>query len=238
MSAQPNDADSRAVEPGQWRPTDSHRQRTTKQHKRDLRKDRSRRRRIRERAACDPTLTHTAVRVLEVLMTHSDDSAKPVTPKMITIAIEMQIAKRSARRCVAELETAGYLLRYMRPIAAAMNDSNQYYFRQPAGPIVESRPNQRRKLRIRSPHWGTPKTAGTPKGLTPPSPAGEAKPDHPPRRPAWRRDLPPSATAPAQPKPFPPAPLHTPPPITPTNAAGLREARAALDALKPNTERP
>lgn len=226
--------------PGQWRPTDPSRPRTPKQRKRELRKDRHRRRRIMERAQCDPTLTHTAVRVLDVLMKHSDDTAARVWPKMITLAIPVGIALRSARRCVAELEAAGYVLRYMRPIAGSMNLSNMYYFREPAGPIAHHRANQRRRPRMRTSHRGTLETAGTPEGVKEPSTAGAAKPSPPPRKPAWRRDLPPSTTTPAQPPPFQAQPPQ--PPLNDTErqaaVAALRQARALLHALRAQQQRP
>lgn len=193
-----------------------------------------------ERAQCDPTLTHTAVRVLDVLMKHSDDTAARVWPKMITLATPVGIALRSARRCVAELETAGYVLRYMRPIDGSMNMSNMYYFREPAGPIPQHRPNQRRRPRMGTSHRGTLATAGTPEGVKEPSSAGAAKPSPPQRKPAWRRDLPPSTGTPAQPPAFDPPPDHSPPGDTEreTVAAILREARSVLHALRPQPRRP
>lgn len=167
-------APSGATPPGQWRPTDPSRPRTPKQRKRELRKDRHRR--IMERAQCDPTLTHTAVRVLDVLMKHSDDTAARVWPKMITLAIPIGIALHSARRSVAELEAAGYVLRYMRPIDGSMNLSNMYYFREPAGSILQHRPNQRRRPRMRSSHRGTLRPPEPPRGLENPLQRGPRSP--------------------------------------------------------------
>jgi hypothetical protein len=88
---------------GQWRPVDPHPARAPRQHERALRKDR--RRLIPERAQADPTLTAGAVRILGLLQEASDDSAKPVWPKMATRAAGADITLRSARRSVAELET-------------------------------------------------------------------------------------------------------------------------------------
>jgi hypothetical protein len=50
----------------------THRSRTPRQHKRALRNDHRRRRRILERAQADPTLTANAVRVLGLLLEASD----------------------------------------------------------------------------------------------------------------------------------------------------------------------
>ena len=58
-----------------------------------------------------------------------------------TIAPNADIAVRSARRCVAELETAGYVLRFMRPVESRRNLSNLYDFCVPQGPIAAHRPS-------------------------------------------------------------------------------------------------
>lgn len=243
MSAQPNDAAELphpALSPGQWRPARPHAARTPKQRKRELRKDRHRRRRISERARHDPTLTDFEVRVLEGFLWHSDDSGKPVYPSVGTVAASVHGHPRSVRRCVAQLEVAGYIERFMRPVDRARNRSNLYYFREPAGPLVDHRPNQRRRSRKRSSNTRTGETAGTPLGVKEPSTAGAAKPPPPPRKPAWRRDLPPSRTLAAQPPAFPPSkPTREPdPPASTASFTALQEARAKLAALKQQHGRP
>jgi hypothetical protein len=218
---------------GQWHPVDPHRPRTPKQHKRALRKDRRRRRRILERAQADPTLTANAVRVLGLLLEPSDDSAKPVWPKMATLAVGADMAVRSTRRCVAELETAGYVMRFMRPVERRRNLSNQYYFRLPAGPIPRHRPEQRRRPRRRPQkprsHRRTLETGGTARFIEPPGQAGAAKPGPPPRHPGQRRNPP----APAQRPPLRPIQQPAnPPPAEPTAVrSAIEAARAKLRTL-------
>jgi hypothetical protein len=245
MSAQPNDEPelprhALAPAPGEWRPARPHSPRTPKQRKRELRKDRHRRRRISERARHDPTLTDFEVRVLDGYLWHSDDSAAPVFPGVATVAAAVHGHPRSIRRCVAQLEVAGYMERFMRPVDQARNRSNMYYFREPAGPIVDHRPNQRRRSRKRRSDTRTGETAGTPSGVNEPPAAGAAKPAPPPRKPGWRRDLPPSRTLPAQPKPFPSLPPAPPPDESSRTASitALQDARAVLDALKAQHRRP
>ena len=218
---------------GQWRPIDPHRRRTSKERKRAIRKDRRRRRRILERAQCDPTLTHASVRVLGVLLQHSDDTGKRVWPKMATIALNADIAVRSARRCVAELEVAGYVLRFMRPVDSRRNLSNLYYFRVPQGPIPQHRPGQRRRpRRARSPRR-TLETGGTSKVLEPSYRAGAAKPAPPQRKPGWRRDMPSNPTPTAQLSPISSLALRAQPPEDPTVVqTSIREARAKLQRLR------
>lgn len=231
MSAQTLTPDAALLGPvsGQWRPADPNRRRTSKQRKRELRKDRSRRRRILERAQCDPTLTHLAVRVLDVLLKHSDDTGARVWPKMITLALSADVAVRSARRCVAELETAGYVMRFMRPVKGRRNLSNLYYFPEPPrGAVACSRPNQRRKPRLRRSDRGTVEAAGTTPVVIEPSPAGAAKPAPPPRKPGWRRDMPPSPRSAAVPKPFAPAE----PRVNPPDEAERSAARASIAEIR------
>jgi hypothetical protein len=118
---------------------DPHRSPTPRQHKRALRKGHRRRRLILERAQVDPTLTANAVRILGLLLEASDDTAKPVWPKVATLAAGADIAVRSARRCVAEFETAGYVMRFMRTVGQRRNLSNMYYFRLLPRPIPRHR---------------------------------------------------------------------------------------------------
>jgi DNA-binding MarR family transcriptional regulator len=223
---------------GQWRPVDPHRPRTPKQLKRALRKDRRRRRCIAERAQVDPTLTAGAVRVLGVLLQFSDDSAKPVWPMMGTVAGGVDMAVRSTRRSVAELETAGYLERFMRPAEHRRNLSNQYYFRLPPGPPPRWRPDHRRRPRRRPQkprsHRGTLGTSGTDRFIEPPGQAGAAKPGPPPRNPGQRRNPP----APAQRPPLRPIQQPAnPPPAEPTAVrSAIDAARAKLRTL--DQERP
>jgi hypothetical protein len=210
---------------GQWRPVDPHRPRTPKQLKRALRKDRRRRRCIAERAQVDPTLTAGAVRVLGVLLQFSDDSAKPVWPMMATVAGGVDMAVRSTRRSVAELETAGYLERFMRPAEHRRNLSNQYYFRLPPGPPPPWRPDQRRRPRRRPqkprPHRGTLGTGGTDRFTEPPGQAGATKSGPSPRHPGQRRNLrPPARRAPL-------APIQSPNTAPPAEEAAVRSAIAA-----------
>lgn len=184
---------------------------------------------------------HTSVRVLDVLMGYSDNTGRRVFPRMGVVAGHMGIAKRSARRCVAELEQAGYVHRYMRPVDKAMNQSNMYYFREPPGPVVEHRPGQRRKLRMRSSdRGGTLETAGTPEGVKEPSPAGAAEPAPPQRQPGYRRDLPPSTSAPAQPRPYTPITASAPVDDSQRQATAhyLAQSRALLTAKNPKPRRP
>lgn len=205
MSAQPNEGGELRpppAPPGQWQPKRPGEARTPNQRKRELRKDRHRRRRIQERAEHDPTLTDFEVRVLKGYLWHSDDTAVAVYPAVATVAGKVHGHRRSVRRCVAQLEVAGYMKRFMRPLEGARNRSNLYYFCEPAGPIVEERPNQRRRSRKRSPDRGTAGTGGTPKGLEEPTPAGAAKPAPLPRQPGYRRDLPPPRQVAAQPPRF------------------------------------
>ncbi|HSH59238.1 MAG TPA: hypothetical protein VK988_06265 [Acidimicrobiales bacterium] len=201
MSAQMADESPPQVlrsSPGQWRPVRPQAPHTPKQRKRELRKDRQRRRRIAERAEHDPTLTDFEVRVLKGYLCHSDDSGARVWPKVGTVAGQVHGTVRSVRRCVAQLEAAGYIKRFMRPVSHQRNQSNMYYFCEPAGPIVDHRPNQRRRPRKRRSHRGTPETAGTPYGVREPSHAGAAKPTPPPHMPKSRRDLPPHPTVAAE----------------------------------------
>jgi hypothetical protein len=218
---------------GQWRPVDPHRARTPKQEKRALRKDHRRRRRILERAQADPTLTANAVRVLGLLLEASDDTAKPVWPKMATLAAGADIALRSARRCVAELETAGYVMRFMRPLVGQRrNLSNIYYFRLLPRPIPRHRPDQRRRPRRRPQkprsHRRTLETGGTDRFIEPPGQAGAAKAGPPPRHPGQRRNLPPPDRRP------PLAPIQKPKSPPPAKPAAVRSAiDAARSRLRP-----
>jgi DNA-binding MarR family transcriptional regulator len=218
---------------GQWRPVDPHRPRTPKQLKRALRKDRRRRRCIAERAQVDPTLTAGAVRVLGVLLQFSDDSAKPVWPMMATVAGGVDMAVRSTRRSVAELERAGYVERFMRPAGHRRNLSNQYYFRLPSGPIPRYRPEQRRRPRRRPQkprsHRRTLESAGTDRFIEPPAEAGAAKPGPPPRHPGQQRNPRP----PDQRPPLPPiqSPKNSPPASPTAVRSAIAAGRAKLRAL-------
>jgi len=242
MSAQPNDdgLPAGAVPPsGQWWPARPGGARTPKQRKRELRKDLKRRRRILERARHDPTLTDFEVRVLSGLLFYSDDSAKHVYPKVPTVAGDVHGHPRSVRRCVKQLEVAGYVKRFMRPVPGHKNLSNLYYFCEPPGAVVQHRSDQRRRPRNRRPDRGTAGATGTPQGLKEPSDAGAAQPAPPPRDPA-NRDRLPTRRSSAQPKPF--HPTETTPPVDPsqrqTAARNLEEARASLRALNPQHRRP
>lgn len=223
MSAQPADA-------GQWRPAEPSAPRTPKQRKRELRKDRSRRRRIAERAHHDPTLTDFEVRVLDGFLWHSDETAKYAWPTVPTVAAKVHGEPRSVRRCVAQLEVAGYLERFMRPVPGQRNKSNLYYFREPPGPVPNHRPDQRRRPRKRRSDSRTPETAGTPEGLENPGQRGPQSPAPPLRKPGHRRDLPTARSVAAQPPAFVPAAAPDPP--STATPPGLEEARAKLQALR------
>lgn len=121
----------------------------------EWRRDRARRRRIRERADADGTLTDLEQRVLGVLMDMSDDSAKPVFPSMLLVGIPAHCDRRSARRCIAQLEAAGYLKRWLRPQGRRRNATNLYYFCELSGAPPEHREGQRRRPRKRCSHRGT-----------------------------------------------------------------------------------
>ena len=243
MTAQAlQDAPAAAVAPaqGQWRPVRPNAPRTPKQRKRELRKDRHRRRRIAERAEHDPTLTDFEVRVLKGYLCHSDDSGARVWPKVGTVASEVHGTVRSVRRCVAQLEVAGYMKRFMRPLSQHRNQSNMYYFCEPAGPVVDHRPNQRRRPRKRRSHRGTRQTAGTPYGVREPSRAGAIQLTPPPHTPKSRRDLPPSPPTPSRRRAITPIRVPEPPhnPQPQAVAGAIAEARAVLAALKPKHRRP
>ncbi len=243
MSAQGvQDAPAAAVgpSPGQWRPARPNAPRTPKQRKRELRKDRHRRRRIAERAEHDPTLTDFEVRVLKGYLCHSNDTGARVWPKVGTVASEVHGTVRSVRRCVAQLEVAGYMKRFMRPISHDRNQSNMYYFCEPPGPVVDHRPNQRRRPRKRRSHRGTRETAGTPYGVREPSDAGATQPTPPPHKPKSRQHLSPNSTISAHLKAIPPVQPREPPdnPQPEAVADAIAEARAVLAALKTNNRRP
>ena len=246
MSAQPNDqgadlpAPALAPPAGQWRPVRPAGPRTPKQAKRELRKDLKRRRRILERARHDPTLTDFEVRVLGGLLFHSDSSARHVYPKVPTVAAGVHGHPRSVRRCVAQLEVAGYVKRFMRPVPGHKNLSNLYYFCEPPGPIPRHRPDQRRRPRTRRPDRGTAQTAGTPEGLIEPSPAGAVQPGPPPLSPSCGRQPLPKRLGPPQPAPW--RPVEGPPAIDEDQRDAairfLAESRATLRALNPKPKRP
>ncbi len=226
--------------PGQWRPVRPNAPRTPKQRKRDLRKDRHRRRRIAERAEHDPTLTDFEVRVLKGYLWHSNDTGARVWPKVATVAGDVHGEVRSVRRCVAQLEVAGYMKRFMRPVSHQRNQSNMYYFCEPAGPILDHRPNQRRRSRKRRSHRRTLETAGTPYGVREPSHAGAAKPTPPPHTPKSNPDLPPHPTVPTEPNDIPPRAPAGPPEATQPESVthAIAEARAVLAVLKTKRGRP
>lgn len=230
---------SLAAVTGQWQPSQPHAPRTPKQRKRELRKDRHRRRRIAERAEHDPTLTDFEVRVLKGYLCHSDDTGARVWPTVATVATKVHGTVRSVRRCVAQLEVAGYMKRFMRPLPGQRNQSNMYYFCEPTGPIADHRSNQRRRPRKRCSHRGTPETAGTPYGVGEPSRAGATKPTPPPRKPGYRRDLSPNS-APQRLTPI--LPIESPPPTTHASSTAVTNAiaaaRAILSATKTNYRRP
>ncbi len=246
MSAQPNDQGADLPPPapappaGQWRPVRPGGPRTPKQAKRELRKDLKRRRRILERARHDPTLTDFEVRVLGGLLFHSDSSAKHVYPKVPTVASNVHGHPRSVRRCVAQLEVAGYVKRFMRPVPGHKNLSNLYYFCEPAGPIPRHRPDQRRRPRTRRPDRGTAQTTGTPQGLKEPFSAGAVQPGPPPLSPSCARQ--PLPKPPGPPPPAPWIPVEAVPEAGDTRhqaaTRSLAEARAALRALNPKNRRP
>ncbi|HSH61432.1 MAG TPA: hypothetical protein VK988_17675 [Acidimicrobiales bacterium] len=225
---------------GQWRPVRPNAPRTPKQRKRELRKDRQRRRRIAERAEHDPTLTDFEVRVLKGYLCHSDDSGTRVWPKVGTVAGQVHGTVRSVRRCVAQLEAAGYMKRFMRPVSHQRNQSNMYYFCEPPGPIVDHRSNQRRRPRKRRSHRGTREAAGTPYRVEEPPSAGAPKPSPPPRKPAWRQDLPPSPPGLPEITPLPTHRRPQPPTSAPPHnvAHAIADARAVLAAVKSKNKRP
>ncbi|HSH61258.1 MAG TPA: hypothetical protein VK988_16775 [Acidimicrobiales bacterium] len=225
---------------GQWRPVRPNGSRTPKQRKRELRKDRQRRRRIAERAEHDPTLTDFEVRVLKGYLCHSDDSGARVWPKVGTVAGQVHGTVRSVRRCVAQLEAAGYMKRFMRPVSHQRNQSNMYYFCEPPGPIVDHRSNQRRRPRKRRSHRRTRETAGTPYRVEEPPTAGAAKPSPPPHKPRSRPDLLPSPTISHRTIPLPTHSLPKPPTPTPPDSVthAIADARAVLAALKSKNKRP
>jgi len=236
-SAPPANAPGHPV--GQWRPVRPHGGRTPKQAKRELRKDRQRRRRIAERAQHDPTLTDFEVRTLQGYLAHSDDTGAPVWPAVATVADKVHGHPRSIRRCVAQLEVAGYIQRFMRPVPGARNRSNMYYFCEPAGPVPAHRPEQRRRPRNRRSDTRTARPGGTPKGVEEPSQAGAETLAPPPttsKNATGRSNI---AVA-AQPGPF-PAP-HTPPvPPNPHRHPAsdlLRDARAKLARIPRQPRRP
>ncbi len=243
MSAQTTQESPLQVVPpavGQWRPVRPSGSRTPKQRKRELRKDRQRRRRIAERAEHDPTLTDFEVRVLKGYLCHSDDSGARVWPKVGTVAGQVHGTVRSVRRCVAQLEAAGYMKRFMRPVSRQRNQSNMYYFCEPPGPIVDHRSNQRRRPRKRRSHRRTREAAGTPYRVEEPPSAGAAKLSPPPRKPTWRQDLPPNSPGPSETTPLPTHSPPDPPASTPPDSVtdAIADARAVLAALKTKNRRP
>lgn len=145
---------------------------TAAQRRRALRKDRTRRRRLRDRIASDPTVTATARSVYGHLLCYSDDSAKEVYVRNVVVAEALAICERTVQRCTAELEALGYLKKILRPISAQRNASNLYYFSQPSGPVPQHHPLQRRRYRIRRLHRATPASGGTFSPLNQPAPSG------------------------------------------------------------------
>lgn len=145
---------------------------TAAQRRRALRKDRTRRRRLRDRIACDPTVTATARSVYGHLLRYSDDSAKEVYVRNVVVAAALAICERTVQRCTAELEALGYLKKILRPVSAQRNASNLYYFSEPSGPVPQHHPLQRRRYRIRRLHRATPASGGTFSSLNQPAPSG------------------------------------------------------------------
>ncbi|HSH59964.1 MAG TPA: hypothetical protein VK988_10050 [Acidimicrobiales bacterium] len=119
------------------------------------------------------------MRVLKGYLCHSDDSGARVWPKVGTVAGQVHGTVRSVRRCVAQLEAAGYMKRFMRPVSHQRNQSNMYYFCESPGPIVDHRSNQRRRPRKRRSHRGARATAGTPYRVKEPPVRGQqSRPPH------------------------------------------------------------
>jgi hypothetical protein len=116
---------------------------------RALRRDRTRRERIRDRIAADPTLTSTAKAVAGELLRYSDRSAKPCWPAVQTVAGKLGLCRRTIQLATAELAAAGVLRKIVRPQAARRNATNLYYWCSPPPPdeLAECRPGQRRRCR-------------------------------------------------------------------------------------------
>lgn len=115
----------------------------------------TKRRDVLQRAAHDPTLISTDVRVLDALASYSDDSAKPCWPSQELVARQLGLATRTVSRSVGRLEAAGYLavLRARperdRPTGRfRRRHTNRYCLRRPAGRPAEYRPGQHRVYRL------------------------------------------------------------------------------------------
>ena len=108
-----------------------------------------------QRAAHDPTLISTDVRVLDALASYSDDSAKPCWPSQEVVANQVGLCTRTVSRSVARLEAAGYLAvlrakpeRDRSSGRFRRRHTNRYCLRRPAGRPAEYRPGQHRVYRV------------------------------------------------------------------------------------------
>jgi hypothetical protein len=117
----------------------------------------TKRREVLQRAAHDPTLISTDVRVLGALASYSDDSAKPCWPSQEVVAKQVGLCTRTVSRSVARLEVAGYLAvlrakpeRDRSSGRFRRRHTNRYCLRRPAGRPAEYRPGQHRVYRVAS----------------------------------------------------------------------------------------
>ena len=117
----------------------------------------TKRREVLQRAAHDPTLISTDVRVLDALASYSDDSAKPCWPSQEVVAKQVGLCTRTVSRSVARLEAAGYLAvlrakpeRDRSSGRFRRRHTNRYCLRRPAGRPAEYRPGQHRVYRVAS----------------------------------------------------------------------------------------
>jgi DNA-binding transcriptional MocR family regulator len=115
----------------------------------------TKRRDVLQRAAHDPTLISTDVRVLGALASYSDDSAKPCWPSQERLAKQLGFSTRTVSRSVGRLEAAGYLavLRAKperdRPSGRfRRRHTNRYCLCRPPGRPAEYRPGQHRVYRV------------------------------------------------------------------------------------------
>lgn len=123
--------------------------------RRDLRADKTRRERIRDRLAADPTLTATAKIVANELLRYSDRSAKPTCPSNSAVATTLGLCTRTVQLATLELEQAGVIKKCLRPIARRRNATNAYYWCSPPpiSALPEHREGQRRRLRCGASRW-------------------------------------------------------------------------------------
>ncbi len=117
----------------------------------------TKRREVLQRAAHDPTLISTDVRVLGTLASYSDDSAKPCWPSQELLAKQVGLCTRTVSRSVARLEAAGYLAvlrakpeRDRSSGRFRRRHTNRYCLRRPAGRPSQYRPGQHRVYRVAS----------------------------------------------------------------------------------------